>query len=99
MLHHDSLVYILDTKRIFHPWASELPGVTYCRDVADIHDQLIALGLEGRHRIRVADDLGIDADPDQIGPRLLILLEDRPLLGADPRCPAWRPRRGPGCGN
>ncbi|MGW6360318.1 pRL2-11 [Streptomyces sp. NPDC055092] len=76
MLHHGSLVYVLDTKRISHPWASGLPGVTYCRDVADIHDQLIALGLEGRRRVRVADELGIGADSDAIGPRLLILLEE-----------------------
>ncbi|MFH9426271.1 pRL2-11 [Streptomyces sp. NPDC017529] len=76
MLHHGSLVFVLDTKRISHPWASGLPGVTYCRDIADIHDQLIALGTEGRRRTRVADDLGIGADPKAIGPRLLLLLEE-----------------------
>lgn len=76
MLHHGSLVFVLDTKRISHPWASGLPGVTYCRDIADIHDQLIELGMEGRRRTRVADALGIDADPKDIGPRLLILLEE-----------------------
>ncbi|MFJ3728496.1 pRL2-11 [Streptomyces sp. NPDC090045] len=76
MLHHGSLVYVLDTKRISHPWASGLPGVTYCRDIADIHDALVALGMEGRRRVRVADELGIGADPDAIGPRLLILLEE-----------------------
>ncbi|MFJ2722949.1 helicase HerA domain-containing protein [Streptomyces sp. NPDC087437] len=67
MLHHGSRVFVLDTKRISHPWASGLPGVTYCRDIADIHDQLIALGMEGRRRTRVADELGIDADPKAIG--------------------------------
>ncbi|MYY04740.1 MULTISPECIES: DUF87 domain-containing protein [unclassified Streptomyces] len=76
MLHHGSLVIVLDTKRISHPWAHGIDGVTYCRDVADIHDQLIALGVEGRRRTRVADELGIDADPKAIGPRLLILLEE-----------------------
>ncbi|MFJ5851150.1 pRL2-11 [Streptomyces sp. NPDC092903] len=76
MLHHGSLVFVLDTKRISHPWADGLPGVTYCRDIADIHDQLTALGREGRRRTRVADDLGIDADPKDIGPRILILLEE-----------------------
>ncbi|MEU4800558.1 hypothetical protein [Streptomyces sp. NPDC023327] len=76
MLHHGSLVIVLDTKRISHPWAHGIDGVTYCRDVADIHDQLIALGQEGRRRTRVADELGIDADPKAIGPRLLILLEE-----------------------
>ncbi|PIB05111.1 MULTISPECIES: pRL2-11 [Streptomyces] len=76
MLRHGSLVYILDTKRISHPWANGIPGVTYCRDIADIHDALIELGMEGRRRVRVADELGIGADPDAIGPRLLILLEE-----------------------
>ncbi|MEW2223414.1 pRL2-11 [Streptomyces sp. NPDC006990] len=76
MLHHGSLVFVLDTKRISHPWASGLAGVTYCRDIADIHDQLITLGIEGRRRTRLADGLGIDADPKAIGPRLLILLEE-----------------------
>ncbi|MFD9465490.1 helicase HerA domain-containing protein [Streptomyces sp. NPDC060027] len=55
MLHHGSLVFVLDFKRISHPWA---------------------LGMEGRRRTRVADELGIDADPHGIGPRLLILLEE-----------------------
>lgn len=76
MLHHGSLVFVLDTKRISHPWANGIDGVTYCRDIADIHDQLIALGQEGRRRTLVADELGIDADPKDIGPRLLILLEE-----------------------
>ncbi|WP_217243175.1 helicase HerA domain-containing protein [Streptomyces sp. AC555_RSS877] len=44
MLRHGSLVFVLDTKRISHPWANGLPGVTYCRDIADIHDALIELG-------------------------------------------------------
>ncbi|MFB6989692.1 hypothetical protein ACNPQN_42510 [Streptomyces sp. NPDC056297] len=73
MLHHGSRVFVLDTKRISHPWANGIDGVTYC---ADIHDQLIAFGMEVRGRTRVADELGIDADPKAIGPRLLILLEE-----------------------
>ncbi|MFD7305304.1 hypothetical protein ACFV83_31015, partial [Streptomyces pharetrae] len=51
MLHHGSLVYVLDTKRISHPWAHGIDGVTYCRD-NDIHDQLIELGRTGRLRTR-----------------------------------------------
>lgn len=76
MLHHGSRVFVRDTKRISHLWARGLPGVTYCADVADIHDQLIALGREGRRRTQVANALGIGADPKAIGPRLLILLEE-----------------------
>ncbi|MFI1018222.1 pRL2-11 [Streptomyces sp. NPDC020965] len=76
MLHHGSLVFVLDTKRISHPWAHGIDGVTYCRDIADIHDQLIELGQTGRLRTCIADELGIGADPHAIGPRLLILLEE-----------------------
>ncbi|MFF5131089.1 pRL2-11 [Streptomyces syringium] len=76
MLHHGAQAYVLDTKRISHPWARGIPAVTYCADIADIHDALVELGWEGRRRVRVADELGIDADPDAIGPRLLILLEE-----------------------
>jgi hypothetical protein len=53
-----------------------IDGVTYCRDIADIHDQLIELGQLGRLRTRIADELGIEADPKAIGPRVLILLEE-----------------------
>ncbi|MEU1050645.1 DUF87 domain-containing protein [Streptomyces sp. NPDC005897] len=76
MLHHGSQAFILDYKRISHLWARGIPAVTYCADIADIHDALVQLGWEGRRRVRVADELGIDADPDAIGPRLLILLEE-----------------------
>ncbi|MEU7282491.1 hypothetical protein AB0A69_27495 [Streptomyces sp. NPDC045431] len=76
VLHHGSLVFVLDTKRISHPWARGTDGVTYCRDIADIHDQLIELGQIGRLRTRIADELGIDADPKAISRRLLILLEE-----------------------
>ncbi|MFE3556977.1 helicase HerA domain-containing protein [Streptomyces sp. NPDC059193] len=76
MLHHGSRVFVLDYKYISHPWARGIPAVTYCADIADIHDALVQLGMEGRRRVRVADALGIDADPNDIGPRLLILLEE-----------------------
>ncbi|MFK8851673.1 pRL2-11 [Streptomyces sp. Ac-502] len=76
MLHHGARVFVLDYKRISHPWARGIDGATYCADIADIHDALIQLGAEGRRRIRLAEQLGIDADPHAIGPRLLLLLEE-----------------------
>ncbi|WP_204328291.1 pRL2-11 [Streptomyces aureoverticillatus] len=76
MLHHGSQASVLDYKRISHPWARGLPGVTYCADISDIHDDLIRLGAEGRRRVYLADHLGPDADPHAIGPRQLILLEE-----------------------
>ncbi|MGW1794259.1 hypothetical protein ACWCO0_25855 [Streptomyces tubercidicus] len=43
-------MYVLDFKRISHTWARGVPGVTYCRDIAEIHDALIHLAQEGRRR-------------------------------------------------
>ncbi|MET9504178.1 hypothetical protein ABZY42_21065 [Streptomyces sp. NPDC006622] len=45
---------------------------------ADIHDQLVEHGMEGWRPTRVAGELGIDADPKAIGPRLLLLLTTLP---------------------
>ncbi|MBC9729305.1 helicase HerA domain-containing protein [Streptomyces sp. TRM68367] len=71
--------FVLDFKRISHVWARGVPGMTYCRDIADIHDALLALGQEGRRRIRLAEALGDDVlaeEPEKVGPRLVILLEE-----------------------
>jgi hypothetical protein len=41
-LHNGALAWILDYKRrVSHLWARDVPGVTYCRDIADIHTALI----------------------------------------------------------
>ncbi|MGW8768263.1 pRL2-11 [Streptomyces sp. NPDC055815] len=78
-LHNGAQAHILDFKRISHTWARGIPGVNYCRDIADIHDALIELGTEGHRRIRLAEQLGDDvlaAEPDRVGPRIVILLEE-----------------------
>uniref|UniRef100_UPI000A378F9E pRL2-11 n=1 Tax=Streptomyces antimycoticus TaxID=68175 RepID=UPI000A378F9E len=78
-IHHGALAYVLDYKRISHTWARGVPGVTYCRDIAEIHDALIHLVQEGRRRIRLAEQLGDDVlekEPWRIGPRLVTLLEE-----------------------
>ena len=76
MLHQGSQAFVLDYKRISHPWARGIDGVDYCADIADIADALVQLGWEGRRRTRVTDELVVDPAPDAIGPRLLILLEE-----------------------
>lgn len=76
LIHHGALAYVLDFKRVSHQWARGVPNVTYCRDIADIHEALIALGEEGRRRIHAAEKLGDDADASTVGPRLVILLEE-----------------------
>lgn len=77
-IHHGALA-VLDCKRISHTWARGVPGVTYCRDIAEIHNALIQLVQEGRRRIRLAEQLGDDVlekEPWRVGPRLVILLEE-----------------------
>ncbi|MEU0523074.1 helicase HerA domain-containing protein [Streptomyces niveus] len=62
---------VLDFKRISHTWARGVPGVTYCRDIADILQALLDLVQEGRRRIRLAEQLGDDAlerEPWRVGP-------------------------------
>ncbi|MGA5873990.1 pRL2-11 [Streptomyces cinereoruber] len=78
-LHNGAQAHILDFKRISHTWARGIPGVNYCRDIADIHDALLQLGAEGRRRIRLAEELGDDVlaeEPERVGPRNVILLEE-----------------------
>ncbi|WKU42613.1 pRL2-11 [Streptomyces sp. VNUA116] len=76
LIRNGARAFVLDYKRISHPWARGVPGVTYCRDIAEIHEALIELGVEGRRRMYLAEQLGEDADPAGVGPRLAILLEE-----------------------
>ncbi|MFI9213942.1 pRL2-11 [Streptomyces sp. NPDC053253] len=78
-LHNGAQAHILDFKRISHTWARGIPGVNYCRDIAEIHDALLHLGAEGHRRIRLAEELGDDvlaSEPELVGPRNVILLEE-----------------------
>ncbi|MFI6530713.1 helicase HerA domain-containing protein [Streptomyces uncialis] len=78
-IHHGAHAYVLDFKRISHTWARGVPGVAYCRDIADIHDALIQLAREGRRRLALAEQLADDVlerEPWRVGPRLVILLEE-----------------------
>lgn len=64
-------VVILDFKRSSHRWAKDVPGVLYCRDVAEIHHALIALGVEAERRNVAADDPAAD-----LGPRIFVCAEE-----------------------
>ncbi|MFE2561268.1 helicase HerA domain-containing protein [Streptomyces sp. NPDC059352] len=78
-IHNGAHAFVLDFKRISHSWARGVPGVTYCRDIAEIHDALIGLAQEGRSRLGLAEELADDVlerEPWRVGPRLVILLEE-----------------------
>ncbi len=77
LLHRGALGVVLDFKRHSHKWVRGVPGVDYHRDIADIHDALIALGEEGHRRNIIVDDWEGEDDRDApVGPRLVILLEE-----------------------
>lgn len=71
LLHRGARALVLDLKRISHRWAHGLPGVTYCRDIADIHAALIGLHAELKHRI---DHITQHGDVDDL-PRRTVVFE------------------------
>jgi len=71
-LARDGEVTILDRKGS-HKWARNLPGVTYCLDVADMHDRLIELAALADRRNREAFHQPDGWNP---GHRHLILFEE-----------------------
>ncbi|MFH8873203.1 pRL2-11 [Streptomyces griseus] len=78
-IHNGALAFVLDFKRISHTWARGVPGVTYCRDIGEIHDALVRLAQEGRRRLTLAEQLADDVlemEPWRVGPRIVILLEE-----------------------
>lgn len=61
---------IFDYKRQSHRWAQGLPGVTYHKTIAEMHDALVRLGAEGDFRNVAADD------GQPIGPRTFLIMEE-----------------------
>ncbi|WP_331750622.1 FtsK/SpoIIIE domain-containing protein [Streptomyces sp. NBC_00046] len=60
LLHHGAHALVLDLKRVSQQWARGLPTVTYCRDIADIHDALVGLRAElKRRRCHVVGCVGV----------------------------------------
>jgi hypothetical protein len=63
LMHRGASAVICDLKRRSHRWAKGLDGVTYCREIAEIHDALIALADEAMARNIAADNYPDDAEP------------------------------------
>jgi hypothetical protein len=78
LMRYGAQVTFLDVKRQSHRWAVDLAGVTYCRDTAELHEQLIALAAEGDRRNRLADGVPLDVDTSSLdlGPRIVIVAEE-----------------------
>jgi hypothetical protein len=74
LMHHGASLVILDLKRRSHRWAKGLDGVTYCREVAEIHRALIELAAEAMERNVQADAYGDDTEPPW--QRRVIIMEE-----------------------
>jgi hypothetical protein len=74
LMHHGASLVILDLKRRSHRWARGLEGVTYCREVAEIHRALCELAGEAMERNVRADSYGDDQEPPW--QRRVVLMEE-----------------------
>jgi Helicase HerA, central domain len=63
LMHHGASLVILDLKRRSHRWAKGLDGVTYCREIAEIHRALVELAAEAMDRNIQADRYSDDTEP------------------------------------
>lgn len=74
ILNRGGLVVVLDLKRVSQMWARGIPGVAYCRDIAEIHDALIVLAAEGDRRFSLIEDQEEDTILD--APRIFVVVEE-----------------------
>jgi hypothetical protein len=80
-MHLGASAVFCDLKRRSHKWAKGIEGVTYCREVADIHTAIIAFYNEARERNMLADQLGDDQEPPWQR-RLLVMEEQNTTIDA-----------------
>jgi hypothetical protein len=73
-MHQGASVVICDLKRRSLKCFRGLEGVTYCRDIAEIHSALLAAYREAHERNVLADQLGDDEEPPW--QRRLVVLEE-----------------------
>jgi hypothetical protein len=74
-MHHGASVDILDYKRRSLKCFKGVAGVTYCRDIGEIHNDLLALAREAMERNVLADELDDDQEPPW--QRRLIVVEEQ----------------------
>ncbi|MFG2267310.1 hypothetical protein [Streptomyces sp. NPDC048720] len=67
-LHQGARALVLDTTRLSHLWAKDLPTVTHRGNAVGIHDALVGLGSELKHRT------DFDGDLDGV-PRLMVVID------------------------
>lgn len=90
VLHNGGIVLVLDRKIVSQAWCKGLPNVRYACTPKEIHDAMIWVSEEIDRRyqnVSQHSDLRGDVDPDLIGPRFLLLVEELNTLEMDIR--AW----------
>lgn len=81
-LHNGAVAVVCDIKRISHAWTRGMPNVHYARDIAEIHDTLIAVKAELDRRNGLVDELADEngnLSPEvasELGPRILLVMEE-----------------------
>lgn len=71
-------VVILDGKRVSQSWCKDLPGVTYCRTGAEMHETLVNLAAEADRRYSLIDSVPAeDEDSVDVGPRVVVVFEEQ----------------------
>lgn len=97
-LRDGGIVMVLDRKIGSQQWCDGLPGVHYARTEQEIHDALMWLSGEIDRRfalVREHCDINGDVEPEVIGPRLLVVVEELNTLEMDLGA-WWRERRESG---
>jgi hypothetical protein len=74
LMHHGASLVVLDLKRRSHRWAKGVEGVTYCREIGEIHRALIELAAEAMDRNELADQYPDDQEPPW--QRRVVLVEE-----------------------
>ena len=78
-LHRGGIALVLDPKMDSQLWCRDLPNVLYADTPEEIHAALLWLAEEVDRRSRIAKqhaDIYGNVDPDLVGPRLLVVVEE-----------------------
>ncbi len=80
-LHRGREVVVCDIKMGSMNWVADLPGVTYARTIAEIHEAFIRIGAENERRRQRLADAPWDKPP--VYDRLLVVVEETNAMIAE----------------
>lgn len=74
LLARGARVVVLDVRRTSHRWVKDHPHVRYCRDITDIHGELLLLQAECERRNHLIDEHGPEIAAEL--PRIVVISEE-----------------------